>query len=93
MAHKIVTSSLLSSNVLSVDAKGVKIQQGWNKKQFAFNQIDLVLVSAKNILSLQAGGTVFSIKIRPEHPKHQATLNALLQELRKTAPDGTTLAS
>ena len=86
MALKITNSSLFTKHYLAVDSGGVKFYDTsfGGAKRFKFSQIECVLMSPDNKLSFQVGNQVFSIPTRPDDPGHQAVIDALLQEVRRT---------
>jgi hypothetical protein len=87
MSLKITSSSLFTKHYLIVDSSGVKFYENaaWGgTKRFKFSQIDSVLMSPDDKLSFQVGKEVFSIPTKPDNPKHKATIDALLQEVRRT---------
>lgn len=88
MSLKINASSLFTKHFLMVDSGGVKFYENsafGGSRRFAFNQIDSVLLSPDNKLSFQVGKEVFTIPTKQGNAKHQAVINALLQEVRRTA--------
>jgi hypothetical protein len=87
MSLKINASSLFTKHYLTVDSGGVKFYENsvfGNARQFPFSQIKCVLMSPDNKLSFQVNNEVFSIPTKPGNTKHQATIAALLQEVRRT---------
>ena len=89
MALKIAVRSFLAKHYLIVDAGGVKYYDGTgfgSTRKFPFNRIECVLMSSDNKLSFQVGNEVFSIPIKPGNAKHQAVIDALLQEVQQTTP-------
>ena len=89
MGYKISQNSLIEKNYLIVDSGGVEYYENsflGGKKRVQFSEIECVLMSGSNVLSLQRGGKTFSIKTDPNNAKHQALITALVQEVRRTAP-------
>ena len=87
MSLKISANSLFTKHFLIVDSGGVKFYDGTgfaSAKRLQFGQIACVLMSPDHKLSFQVGNEVFSIPTKPGNPKHQATIDALLQEVRRT---------
>jgi hypothetical protein len=86
MALKISHNSLFSKHYLIVDSGGVKFYENsfGGAKRFPFSRIECVLMSTDNKLSFQVGNEVFSIPTKPEDAGHQAVIEALLQEVRRT---------
>lgn len=83
MTHKIDASNLLSRRFLKVRAKDVVFYGAsfWGSRRFRFAEIEYIVMSDRNELSLQVGQEVFTIMTRPDKPKHQAAIAALLQNL------------
>lgn len=87
MKLKITNSSLFTKNFLIVDSAGVKFYDGTGfsgAKRFRFHQIECVLLSPDHKLSFQVGREVFSIPIKSDNAKHQAVINALVQQAQNT---------
>ncbi|MEJ0090910.1 MAG: hypothetical protein WDM80_14355 [Limisphaerales bacterium] len=87
MSLKITENSLFKKHYLIVDSGGVKFYESaafGGAKRFPFSQIKCLLMSPDHRLSFQVGNEVFSIPTKPGNTKHQATIEALLQELRRT---------
>jgi len=87
MSLKITDNSLFTKHFLIVDSGGVKFYENaafGGAKRFQFSQIKCVLMSPDHKLSFQVDNEVFSIPTKPGNTKHQATINALLQEVRRT---------
>lgn len=87
MTLKITASSLFTKHFLIVDSGGVKFYDGTGfsgAKRFPFNRIECVLMASNHKLSFQVGNEVFSIPTKPGNAKHQAAINTLLQEVRRT---------
>jgi hypothetical protein len=53
-------------------------------RRVSFRQIDCVLLSTTNQLSLQIGRSVFTIPLKPNDAKHQEALDALIAGLART---------
>jgi len=87
MALKISNNSLFTKHYLSVDSGGIQFydNSAFGGKRFPFSRIDCVLMSVDNKLSFQVGKEVFSIPTDPNNAKHQEAINALLQEVRRSA--------
>lgn len=91
MTLKITARSLLTKHYLIVGSSGVKFYDGTGfsgAKRFPFNRIECVLMSADHKLSFQVGNEVFSIPTKPGNAKHEAVINMLLQEVRRTVTGG-----
>ncbi len=87
MKLKITNTSLLAKNFLIVESDGVKFYDGAGfsgAKRFRFHQIECVLMSPDHKLSFQVGQEVFSIPTKPGNAKHQAVINALVQQVQNT---------
>jgi hypothetical protein len=94
MSLKISASSLFTKHYLMVDSNGVKFYETsafGGPKRFPFSRIECVLMSPDNKLSFQVGNEVFAIPTKPSDAKHQAAINALLQEVRRSATGGLAL--
>lgn len=92
MGLKISANSLLQRHYLIVDSGGVKYYDGtsfFGSKRLPFSRVDCVLMSPDHKLSLQFDNNeVFSIATKPNNAKHQTVIQALLQEVRKSAGPG-----
>jgi hypothetical protein len=91
MKLKITSGSLFMKYYLIVDAQGVKFYESaalGSAKRFQFSQIKSVLMAPDHRLSFQVGNEVFSIPTQPDKAKHQAAIDALLLELRRTTTAG-----
>lgn len=91
MSLKISASTLITKHYLTVDSAGVNFMEaaGFSSvRRFAFSRIECVMMSADHKLSFQVGNEVFSIPTRPENAGHQAVINTLLQEVRRSATNG-----
>ncbi len=89
MSLTIYASSLLEKCWLQVKPNCVvyfKSAFTGSKRQFAFDQIDAVLLSPKGLLSFQVGREVFSLQTYPSKAKHQEVIDALLDGVEKTRP-------
>ncbi len=84
MKLKIDASSLFSHHYLKLGKSNISYYEGTflGSRSFRFDQIDAVLVSPTNVLSFQVGQEVFSIQMNPAKPRHQATLEALLENVK-----------
>lgn len=86
-ALKIKASDGFINRFLEVSPNGVSFQEtalGGRPKKFGFHQIDLILLSASNVLSFQVGQEVFSLPTKPADANHQAAINHLVQEVQRT---------
>ena len=83
MALKIDASNLFTRRFLMLRKNGVKFYGAsfWGSRRFRFDQIECVLMSADHQLSFQVAHEVFTIQTRPDKPKHQAAIAALLEGL------------
>jgi len=91
MSLKINASSLFKKHCLLVDSGGVRFFESIGlsgSRRFPFSRIQCVLMSVDNRLSFQVGNEVFSIPTKPGNARHQAVINALLQEVRRSAGQG-----
>ncbi len=52
------------------------------KGRISYQQIDYVLLSSDNLLSVQVGSNVFSIPAQPGNPDHMEAINTLLNKVR-----------
>lgn len=88
MSLKIRASSAFENQFLKVDANGVRYRETaffGRARRFRFDQIDYVLMSRDNVLSLQVGKEVFSIRTKPNKLKHREAIEAMLRGVRQTA--------
>jgi hypothetical protein len=87
MSLKISNDSLLARHYLIVDSSGVQFtdNSALGTKRLEFEKIECVLMSPDHKLSFQYGNEVFSIPVKSDNPSHQAVIDALLQEVRRTA--------
>lgn len=91
MGLKISANSLFQKHYLIVDSGGVKYYDGTSfmgSKRVPFSQIECVLMSPDHKFSFQHGNEVFCIQTRPGNAKHQTVIQALLQEVQRTASAG-----
>ncbi len=82
MALRIRDRGFLTQRILTVKPRGVVCSEAaafTDRKEFAFEDIECVLLSAANRLSVQAGGKVFSLRVRPDKQAHQEVIRALLE--------------
>ncbi len=86
MGLTITHSNLLTRRYLKIRKDGVKFYGGsfFGGRRFRFEEIDCVLLSATHELSFQVGQEVFTIATRPDKPKHQQTVAALLEGLERS---------
>lgn len=87
MKHKIRVGGLISAQQLIVDDAGVKFSDSstFGFKRFFFAQIDCVLMAPDNKLSFQADNLVFTIPTKLDNAKHQAAIEALVENVRQSA--------
>jgi hypothetical protein len=88
MSLKISHNSLISRHYLAVDSGGVQYYENaafGGARRVPFSKIDCILMSPDHMLSLQMGTKVYSIKVDMNNAKHKATVDALLQEVRRSA--------
>ncbi len=50
-----------------------------NRQYWEYSNIDFILMSPDNVLSIQQGGEVFSIRTKPSRAKHQRTIRRLVE--------------
>jgi hypothetical protein len=85
MGYLIRSRSLLVSHYLRVKDWGIVCMETaaiTGKKKYKFNEIDFVLMSSTNVLSIQVGQRIFSIQTKPNKTKHQAAIQKLLLGVR-----------
>ncbi len=90
----ISASSLFTRRFLKVRKNGVKYYGSsfWGARRFDFDEIECLLMSVDNQLSFQVGGEVFTIATRPDKPRHQAVIAALMEGLEASrARPGSTI--
>lgn len=88
MKYRIAASSFLESHRLEVKPDEVVYRQtalAGGVRRIKFHQIELILLSPDNLLSLQMGNEVFSIPFKPQDAKHQSALAELLRLVNQTA--------
>jgi hypothetical protein len=87
MSLKIKAGFLFEPKWLKVDAKGIKFYEwrAWGgAKKFAFGDVQCILMSNDHTLSFQAGGKIYSIRTKPDKPKHQETISRFVREVERT---------
>jgi hypothetical protein len=87
MAPKISAGSLFKNHYLVVKADRVLFYEstvGFGARRFRFVLIDCVLMAPDHTLSFQVGKEVFSIPTRPDKPRHQAAIAALVAGVQQT---------
>lgn len=88
MAEKISRSGLVEKSHLSIKKEGIVFYQAGpvsrSKKIFKYDEIDFILMSKENNLSLHVGEEVFTIKTNPDNKKHQLVIGELLKAVSKT---------
>jgi hypothetical protein len=55
-------------------------------ERFPYIAIDSIIVSPSHDITIQVGENVFTLPYKPQHPKHQAFISALLERVRATLP-------
>lgn len=85
MSLKIDASSLFARRYLKVQKNCVQFYGASliGTRRFYFEEIDCVLMSNAHELSFQVRGELFTIATRPDKPKHQAAIAALLEGLER----------
>lgn len=89
MSLKISKGSLFEKSFLIVDKKGIKAYSSaitMGTTRYRFDQIDCVLLSPDHKLSIQVGQNIFTIQTKPDSPKEQAVIQALLTNLQQPPP-------
>lgn len=82
MRLRIKANSFAMQRYLEVDGGGITFCETafmGGKRRFQFSQIDLVLMSSENQLSLQVGTEVFQLPVDPRNKKHQQVIDALIR--------------
>jgi hypothetical protein len=91
MSFEIDAPSIVTKHYLNVDSTGVSFSKGavlGGARRFSFSQIECVLLSIEHELSFQVGKEIFSIPTKPEDAQHQAAIEMLVREARRTtAPE------
>ena len=88
MALRITSRGFATSRTLEVNSAGVTYREATafaNTRNFAFAQIDAILMAPDHTLSFQVGREVFSIPTSPGNKAHQETIDALVKEVRRAA--------
>ncbi|MEO7413455.1 MAG: hypothetical protein ABIZ81_08860 [Opitutaceae bacterium] len=84
----ITTGGMLSSHYLEVTFMGVRYSgaqaSGTAVKRCNFEKITGVLLSPAHELSFQIGKEIFRIPTKPDDPKHQAAIAALIAGLQRS---------
>lgn len=85
MKLRIRSSGFVTSKSLTVDEQGVKLAgfSFLSNQRFNFKDIDYILMSDNNELSLQIKQEVFTIPVRPYKDKDAKVVAALLEEVRR----------
>jgi hypothetical protein len=86
MALKINNTSLVTNHYLVVESDGVRYCEtsfAGGTRRFRFSDIECILISPSHTLSFQVGKEVFSIPTRADNAKHQETIGALVNEVRR----------
>jgi hypothetical protein len=84
---KIVDSNLFTKKVLKVYEHSLVFSESLllgGRRTFDLHLIDCVMMGDDHTLSFQVGSEVFSIRTRPYKTKHQETICALLEGVRRT---------
>lgn len=85
MALKIKANTLIYNRNILVDERGVEFYETafiGGKRRFGFHQIQVVLLSNKNILSFQVGIEVFSLPVKPDKRKHAELIETLVSKVK-----------
>jgi|WetSurMetagenome_2_1015567.scaffolds.fasta_scaffold498733_2 hypothetical protein len=86
MGLKITASTLTSKKALEVHGGGITYSESIlfsNSRSFTFGEIDYVLMSEDNNLSIQIKEEVFSIPVKPHKDKHMRVIDALVREVNR----------
>ncbi len=86
MALKIKHSSLMESKVIVVKPAHFVVTDSSNlltgKTIHDYREVDAVLMGDDFVLSVQFGDEVFAIQTRPDKPRHQEVIEALLANVK-----------
>ena len=83
MSLKISISGLATRQILSLDSEGVRYSEGLGSgRRFRFHEIEYVLLSEDNILSVEVGNDAVSIRVKPGNAKHQEVIETLVKAAR-----------
>ncbi len=88
MSLKISRNTLLTKHYIIVDSGGVQYYDNsvlGGSKRATFDQIDAILMSPDHKLSLQMGNQIYTIQIKRGNTGDKAVIDALLQEVRRSA--------
>ncbi len=91
MSLKISANSFATQRYLVVKAGGVTFCETsfmGGQRRFRFEEIDAVLMSTDNVLAFQVGQEVFSLPVKPSKPKHQQTIDALVEGVIRSQQGG-----
>lgn len=83
----IKSNSFLEACALEVHGGGISYRRtafmgGW--EHFGFREIDCILLSPENVLSIQVGRKVLSLRVNPSKEKHKRVVEALLAAIRQS---------
>jgi hypothetical protein len=81
MAMIIRASSFFTKRYLKLKDWGVDCMETaavGGRKKYQFHEIDLILMSASNVLSLQVRNEIFSIQTKPHKAAHQEVIRQLI---------------
>jgi hypothetical protein len=84
MGLKINGNTFATRRYLSVDGNGVEFCETATLggcRRFGFHEVDLVLLSSSEELSLQVGQEIFRIQVKMSKPKHKKVVETLIREL------------
>ena len=80
---------MLKYHYLVVTDTGVKFSETFafsSVRRFPFSDIACVVLGPDHTLSFKVGEEIFSIPTKPNKPKHQAAISALLEGLQRSDP-------
>lgn len=85
MGLKIQSNTLIENRYLKVQPDGVIFCQTafvGGTRCFGFHQIQTVLLSGTNVLSIQVGNEVFSLPVKPYKRHHMEVTETLVREVK-----------
>jgi hypothetical protein len=91
MALKIKANTFATQRWLEVQPAGIvfcETSAFGGKKQYLFHQIDCVLLSPQNVLSIQVGMEVMSLPVKYDKPAHRQVIDALMSGLQRQQSTG-----
>jgi hypothetical protein len=87
MSMMIVERAFFQTRYLKVDARGVKISRDFGfARRIPFSEIDGILLSSTQRLSLFFGKECFTLHVRPDKKSHQLVMDTLVRSVQAVRP-------